>query len=115
MSTPVAIIIIVVCAVIFCIAGFVLGSVMRQKANEKEIGSATQEATKIINDALQQAEHTKKPALSKRKMKFTSYALTPIKKSAKGEAKFKNRKTASTKGKNILIKEQIPLRQKMNP
>lgn len=36
MSTPVAIIIIVVCAVIFCIAGFVLGSVMRQKANEKK-------------------------------------------------------------------------------
>ena len=63
MSTPVAIIIIVVCAVIFCIAGFVLGSVMRQKANEKEIGSATQEATKIINDALQQAEHTKKASL----------------------------------------------------
>lgn len=63
MSTPVAIIIIVVCAVIFCIAGFVLGSVMRQKANEKEIGSATQEATKIINDALQQAEHTKKACL----------------------------------------------------
>lgn len=63
MSTPVAIIIIVVCAVIFCIAGFVLGSVMRQKANEKEIGSATQEATKIINDALQQAERTKKASL----------------------------------------------------
>ena len=63
MSTPVAIIIIVVCAVIFCIAGFVLGSVMRQKANEKEIGSATQEATKIINDALQQEEHTKKASL----------------------------------------------------
>jgi ribonuclease Y len=36
---------------------------MRQKANEKEIGSATQEATKIINDALQQAEHTKKASL----------------------------------------------------
>ena len=40
-----------------------MGSVMRQKANEKEIGSATQEATKIINDALQQAEHTKKASL----------------------------------------------------
>ena len=59
MSTPVAIIIAVVCAVVFCIVGFVLGSVLKQKANEKEIGSATQEATKIINDALQQAEHTK--------------------------------------------------------
>ncbi len=63
MSTPVAIIITVVCAVIFCIAGFILGSVMRQKANEKEIGSATEEATKIINDALQEAEHTKKASL----------------------------------------------------
>lgn len=63
MSTPVAIIIAVVCAVVFCIVGFVLGSVLKQKANEKEIGSATQEATKIINDALQQAEHTKKSSL----------------------------------------------------
>ena len=63
MSTPSAITIIVVCAVIFCIAVFVLGSVMRQKANEKEIGSATQEATKIINDALQPAEHTKQASL----------------------------------------------------
>ncbi len=63
MSTIVAVIIAVVCAVVFGVVGFVLGSVFRQKANEKEIGSATQEATKIINDALQEAETTKKSSL----------------------------------------------------
>ena len=63
MTTTVAVIIAVVCAVVFGVAGFILGSVFRQKANEKEIGSATQEATKIINDALQEAETTKKASL----------------------------------------------------
>ena len=63
MSTTIAVVIAVVCAVVFAVIGFVLGSVFRQKANEKEIGSATQEATKIINDALQEAETTKKTSL----------------------------------------------------
>ncbi|MCD7873338.1 MAG: Rnase Y domain-containing protein, partial [Clostridiales bacterium] len=63
MSTLTVVIIAVVCAVVFAVAGFVLGSVLKQKANEKEIGSATQEATKIINDALAEAETTKKTRL----------------------------------------------------
>ncbi len=63
MSTPMVIIIAVVCAVVFCILGFVLGSEYRRKANEKEIGSATQQATTIINNALSEAEATKKSSL----------------------------------------------------
>ena len=62
-STVTAVIIAVVCAVVFAVIGFVLGSIVKQKANEKEIGSATEEATKIINDALQQAETAKKTSL----------------------------------------------------
>ena len=50
MSITVAVVIAVVAAVVFAVVGFIAGSVLRQKANEKEIGSATQEATKIIND-----------------------------------------------------------------
>lgn len=50
----------VVCAVIFVIIGFVAGSEYRRRSSEKEIGSATQEATKIINTALAEAESTKK-------------------------------------------------------
>lgn len=63
MSILTAVIIAVVCSVIFAVIGFVVGSVVKQKANEKEIGSATQEATKIINDALAEAETAKKTSL----------------------------------------------------
>ena len=52
LSILTAVIIAVVCSVVFAVIGFIVGSVAKQKANEKEIGSATQEATKIINNAL---------------------------------------------------------------
>ena len=71
MSITVAVVIAVVAAVVFAVVGFIAGSVLRQKANEKEIGSATQEATKIINDALQEAETSKKtraPLAAKRRI-----------------------------------------------
>ncbi|MCD7796765.1 MAG: ribonuclease Y [Clostridiales bacterium] len=53
----------VVCSVIFFVVGFVFGGEFRRKSSEKEIGSATQEATKIINTALTEAEATKKARL----------------------------------------------------
>ena len=62
-SIIIPIIIGVVCAVIFGIIGFVLGGEYRRRTSEKEIGSATQEATKIINNALSEAESTKKARL----------------------------------------------------
>lgn len=49
-----------VCALIFGVLGFIFGGEHRRKTAEKEIGSATQEATKIINNALSEAEATKK-------------------------------------------------------
>ncbi len=50
----------VICAVIFGIIGFLAGGEHRKKTAEKEIGSATQEATRIINNALSEAETLKK-------------------------------------------------------
>lgn len=51
-SIIVPIIVGVLCAIIFGVLGFVLGGEHRRKTSEKEIGSATQQATKIINNAL---------------------------------------------------------------
>lgn len=48
-SIIVPIIVGVLCAIIFGVLGFVLGGEHRRKTSEKEIGSATQQATKIIN------------------------------------------------------------------
>lgn len=62
-SIIVPIIVGVLCAIIFGVLGFVLGSEHRRKTSEKEIGSATQQATKIINNALTEAEATKKARL----------------------------------------------------
>lgn len=62
-SIIIPIVIGVVCAIIFGVLGFVLGGEHRRKTSEKEIGSATQQATKIINNALNEAEATKKARL----------------------------------------------------
>ncbi len=43
--------------------GFVLGAVCRKKVSEREIGSAEQEATRIINEALRSGENRKKEML----------------------------------------------------
>ena len=62
-SIIVPIIVGVLCAIIFGVLGFVLGGEHRRKTSEKEIGSATQQANKIINNALTEAEATKKARL----------------------------------------------------
>ena len=58
-SVIVPIIVGVLCALIFGVIGFVFGGEHRRKTSEKEIGSAT----KIINNALNEAEATKKARL----------------------------------------------------
>lgn len=62
-SVIVPIIVGVLCTLIFGVIGFVFGGEHRRKTSEKEIGSATQQATKIINNALNEAEATKKARL----------------------------------------------------
>lgn len=63
LSTLTVVIISIIVAIVFGLIGFFGGSEFRRKANEKEIGSATSEATKIINNALTEAEQTKKASL----------------------------------------------------
>ena len=59
----IAIIIGVVCAVVFGALGFVLGSSHRKKKAEGLLGSAEEEATRIINRAVSEAETRKKEAI----------------------------------------------------
>ena len=53
----------VACAVVFWIIGFILGEHHRKKTAEGLIGSADEEATRIINRAVNEAETTKKEAI----------------------------------------------------
>ena len=66
-SIVVAIIIAVVCAVIFGVLGFTLGFLKRGKDDAQKIEDATEQATKILNNALTEAESTKKAQLMEAK------------------------------------------------
>lgn len=53
----------VLCAAIFGVIGFVLGQMHRKKVAEAAIGSASQEAARIVNNAINEAETKKKEAI----------------------------------------------------
>ncbi len=57
------IVIAVVSAVVFGVGGFVFGGLHRKKVAEAEIGSANEEALRIVNQAVQTAESKKKEAI----------------------------------------------------
>ena len=63
MKLAVAILLIIVAAVVFAIIGFIASGEHRKKTAEAAIGSANQEATRIINQAMTTAEQKKKEAI----------------------------------------------------
>ncbi len=62
-NVGVAVVIAVVSAVVFGVLGFVVGGVYRKKVAEAKIGSANEEALRIVNQAVQTAESKKKEAI----------------------------------------------------
>ncbi len=60
---PITIILAVVSAVVFGVLGFVVGNLYRKKVAEAKIGSANEEALRIVNQAVQAAESKKKEAI----------------------------------------------------
>ena len=73
MDIKIAIILIIVAAVVFAILGFIAGQIYRKKVAEAAIGSANQEATRIINAAMTTAEQKKKEAILEAKDQGTSF------------------------------------------
>ncbi len=62
-TVGVAVVIAVVSAVVFGALGFVIGGIYRKKVAEAKIGSANEEALRIVNQAVQTAESKKKEAI----------------------------------------------------
>lgn len=60
MGTLGTIILSAVIAIIFAVAGFFTGNIYRRKTSEAKIGSAEEEAARIVNQAITQAESRKK-------------------------------------------------------
>ena len=63
MNTTLAIVLIIVAAVVCGVIGFIAGGAHRKKVAEAAIGSAKEEATRIINQAMTKAEQAKKEAI----------------------------------------------------
>ena len=63
MSLGLAIGLIVAAAVVFGVVGFVVGGAHRKKVAEAAIGSATEEAARIVNNAMTEAEQKKKETI----------------------------------------------------
>ncbi len=64
MTVPVwAVVAVAIAVVILCFVMFIAGFLYRKKSGEKQIGSAKEEAKRIINDAVKTAETRKKEAL----------------------------------------------------
>ncbi len=63
MSTTTFIIAVVASAVVFGVLGFVVGGLYRKKVAEAKIGSANEEALRIVNQAVQTAESKKKESI----------------------------------------------------
>ncbi len=63
MKIGLAIILIVLAAVVFGVAGFIFGGLHRKKVAEKAIGDATEEAKRIVSNALVAAENKKREAI----------------------------------------------------
>lgn len=61
--TTITIIVGVAAAVVFGIIGFILGGLHRKRVAEAAIGSATEEATRIVNQAVQNAENKKRESI----------------------------------------------------
>ncbi len=63
MSLGLAIGLIIAAAVVFGVVGFVVGGAHRKKVAEAAIGSATEEAARIVNNAMTEAEQKKKETI----------------------------------------------------
>ncbi len=59
----ITVIVAIACAVAFGIIGFILGGIHRKKTAEGLLGSANEEATRIINQAVSEAETKKREAI----------------------------------------------------
>ena len=68
-----------VVALLCAVIGFISGSVYRRKSAESTIGSAEDEARRILSDAMKNAEQRKKKLCLKQRMKFTIYVRKPKK------------------------------------
>ncbi|MCR8968990.1 ribonuclease Y [Facklamia sp. 7083-14-GEN3] len=94
-------------AIVALIAGFVIGYIVKQKSDEKNIASAKANAEAIIDDAINQAQTLKREALFEAKEENIKYRNEI-------ENELKERRQEATKFENRLIQKEENLDRKSN-
>lgn len=102
----------VVCAIIFGLIGFIIGGQFAKKSAEKEIGSATQEATRIINNALNEAETTKKARLVEAKDEIHKLRSDAEREKREAEKEIRERRNDIEKQQKRLLQREENLDKK---
>ena len=87
-------------SLVVAVAAFLAGTIYRKKVAEREIGSAEEEATRIINEAIRGGESKKKEMLLE--------APSTKRKSKSAAASFPSRNAACSKRKNPWIRKWTP-------
>lgn len=105
MSTGNIIIVLIIVGVVCLVLGAVVGFIYRKKSAEAELGSATQEATRILNKALSEAETHKKEALIEAKDEIHKLRN-------EADKEIRERRSEVTKQERRLVQKEENLTQK---
>lgn len=102
-----AVIFIVIAAIIGIIIGIIAGFTYRKNVAEKEIGSAEEEAKRIINEAIKAAESKKREAVVEAKEEI-------LKSRNEAEREIKERRIETQRAERRLIQKEESLSKKMD-
>ncbi len=101
------VIILIAVAVVCGVAGFIIGGIHRKKVAEAAIGSATQEATRIVNQAISQAEQKKKEAILEAKDEIH-------KQRSEADKEFRERRSEVQRQERRIIQKEETLEKKID-
>ena len=106
-GTLTALIVAVVAAVVFGVLGFVLGQAHRKKTAESLIGSANDEAARIVNNAVNEAETKKKEAILEAKDEIHKFR-------SESEREIRERRNEVQRQEKRLIQKEESLDKKLD-
>ena len=95
-------------SLVVAVAAFLAGTIYRKKVAEREIGSAEEEATRIINEAIRGGESKKKEMLLEAKDEIHKSRTEYEKEVKDAAASFPSRNAACSKRKNPWIRKWTP-------
>ncbi len=102
----IVLIIVIIIAVVLIVAAFIVGTVYRKKGDEQALGSAKEQATKMLNDAIKQAEHKRKELLVETKDEI-------FKLKSDAEKEFKERRSELQRGERRLDQKESSLDKRL--